>query len=240
MWRLFICIILISLSALIDSCGQSTYKQKELVEKKVSKGTGQLIPINFRDSVYHDLEFYARDTITIDGWTIEYLVKDDSTKYQDVYIQWKKGNTKGLFYGGDILLMRRYFTPILLGENNTHIFLEHGCATTCSALLALSKDSIPEARDFIYVRDYNIKNGQVVFIPERSYSLDTLEISVVDLTRQKEKSVIFENVCNLAPEEGCIDSISFNKNYVKLSATLIAKRDKPKSIKESHTVRLDD
>ena len=38
-----------------------------------------------------DVGFNAHDTITADNWKIEYLIKDDTTRYDDVYIKWSKG-----------------------------------------------------------------------------------------------------------------------------------------------------
>ncbi|MEP7127552.1 MAG: hypothetical protein ABI729_01735, partial [Chitinophagales bacterium] len=150
-------------------------------------------------------------------------------------------NKAGLFCGQDFLLMRRYFIPILEGENSNYIFLTHACATSCSALLTLSKRGIPADRDFSYVIDYDIANGQIVYIPERSYSLDTLEVSIADLRRQKEKSIIFKNICNLIPEEGCIDSINFDKSQVKLFSTLIDRSDSTgtKHVSEIYTVKFN-
>jgi len=228
-------IILVLASALSIACEQANNKNMP------TRGTGQLISLDFADTNYIDVPLYAKDTVTLDGWAIKYLVKDDSSKYNDIYIQWTKGDRSGLYHGPDILLMRRYFIPELEGENNSHIFLTHGCATSCAALLVLSKDSVPKAQDFSSVFDYNIKDGQLVYIPERSYSLDTLEVSVVDLNRKEENTVIFKNICNLSPEEGCIDSVHFDKNYVRLFATLIDKNDKDKikPIKENQTVKFD-
>jgi hypothetical protein len=201
---------------------------------------GKLTKIDFSDSNYVGVQIYAKDTTTSDGWRIKYLVKDDSTRYNDLYIQWTKGQLTGLFCLRDVLLMRRYFIPILKGNNKTHIFMKHGCATSCSAILTLSKDKKLESRDFAYVVDFDITTGQIVYIPERSYSLETLEVSVVDLNRHLETPVIFRNICNLAPESGCIDQILFAKDNVIVSASLLDKDDKTKSVKESHTVKFGE
>lgn len=200
----------------------------------------QLVEIDFSDPNYIDVQNYAKDTITSDGWKIKYLVVDDSTRYNDIYIEWSKGQLKGLFCVKDVLSMRRYFIPVLKGENLTHIFMKHGCATSCSAILSLSKDSKLESRDFAYVVDFDIDTGQLVYIPERSYSLETLEVSVVNLKRHLERPVIFKNICALAPESGCIDRIFFTKDKVAISASLIDRHDQEKTLKESHTVKFDE
>lgn len=231
--------IIITLATLFTiACGQSSIDARKNSGNKHVFGTGKLVPIDLSDTIYKEFRRYAIDTSTIDGWKINYLVKDDSTKYTDLYIQWTKNSDTGIYFMGDVLLMRPYFIPIFVGENKSRLFLSHGCATTCSAILVLSKDSVLNGIDFPYVINYDIKNGQLVYIPEKSYTLDTLEVSVVDLFRAKEKSIVFDNICDLRPEEGCIDSVCFDKDFVKIFATLIDKRDtkRVRRIKESHIV----
>ena len=253
-------IILLLIPTLFIACGQ-TSTENELITNGTGKltpldfydtnyidvkpkiiysialGTGKLIPIDFADKNYFEVEDKAKDTITNDGWIIKYFVKDDSTKYRDIYIQWTKGKRTGLYCGFDDLLMRRYFIPQFMGENDSYIFLTHGCATDCSALLALSKDNVPTAQDFAYVFSYNIKNGQLVSTPE--YKKDTLQVSVVDLNRKQEKVVVFKNICNSTAKDGSIDSVHFDKNYISLFATLIDKNDKDRTrkVKENHIVK---
>ncbi|MFP9098828.1 hypothetical protein ACLI09_07230 [Flavobacterium sp. RHBU_24] len=153
--------------------------------------TGKLIPIDFKDSLYYDLASYARDTVTNDGWKISYLVKDDTTRYNDLYIQWEKGTLKRVYKDSDVLQMRRYFIPDLSKENKTHIFLEHACATGCWAVLVLPKDTSAEVKDFEAVFDYNTDLGQVVY---RKYDQnDALAVSATDLNRGSTKSVTYKN-----------------------------------------------
>jgi SanA protein len=112
---------------------------------KYLPGTGMLIPINFSDTNYTDLQSWVKDTISSSGWSINYLVKDDSTRYNDLYIRWNKGNRTGLFCDSDVLLMRRYFIPVLAGENGTHIFwnmvalLPEQLFSSCQKILFLKR-----------------------------------------------------------------------------------------------------
>ncbi len=167
---------------------------------------------------------------------IQYLVKADSTRYTDLYVRWSKDEHAGLFRCGDVLLMRRFFIPEFTGENANHIFLKHGCSTSDEAMLVLSKDSLV-GREVWVMFDYDLVLGQIAYVPERSFSLDTLEVSVVDFTRGQERSVIFKNHCNLAPEYGCIDSIAFKEKTVELYATLL--NEEGRVIKEKQTVHFD-
>ena len=222
---------------LVSSCGAQPTEVRRDNSTTEQKALDGFIPIDFTDTVYADVQLHARDTVTSDGWAIQYLVKDDSTRYNDLYIRWSKDGHQGLFQCGDVLLMRRYFIPEFTSENGDHIFLEHGCATSCSAVLALSKDPVPHGRDIFYVVDQDLSRGQFVYVPERSFSLDTLEVSVVDLTRKEEHAVVFKGHCTLAPDYGCIDSVSFGEERVVLYAKLLD--DNGKEIREEHTVNIN-
>lgn len=193
--------------------------------------TGQLIPINFDDSNYNELNSYAVDTVTKDGWTIKYLVRDDSAKYDDIYIKWSKGNVNGIFKAEEsVLKFRKYFIPQYVGENKNYLFFWRGCATDCQAVLILSKDST-FSKDYTRVIDYNIQNGQIAFVADKGSQDDKpFQISVVDLSKNKEYLVQFKNLCMYAAhKESCVDTIIFKKEKVIVKATLTVdnhKRDK--------------
>ena len=222
---------------LVSACGTQPTEVSQNNSTPEQVASDGFIPIDFSDTGYADVHIHAHDTVTPDGWAIQYLVKDDSTRYNDLYIRWSKEGRHGLFQCGDVLLMRRYFIPEFVSENANHIFLEHGCATSCSAVLALSKDTVPQGRDIFYVVDQDLSRGQLVYIPERSFSLDTLEVSVVDHTANEEHPVVFKGHCTLAPEDGCIDSVSFGDERVLLYATLLD--DNGKQISERHVVKVN-
>ncbi|MBS1583629.1 MAG: hypothetical protein JST66_15620 [Bacteroidetes bacterium] len=223
-------------AALLSACAAPPAEVDRLDPSSGPKATAGLIPIDPADTGYTDVQLYAKDTVTPDGWAIHYLVKDDSTRYNDLYIRWSKGGREGLFQCGDVLLMRRYFIPEFTGENDSHIFLEHGCATGCAAMLALSKDTLPMGQDIPYLVDQDLPRGRFVHIPERSFSLDTLEVDVLDLTRKEEHAVVFGGRCTLVPEEGCIDSVSFEDRQVTLYATLLDANGQ--EVQEKHAVHI--
>ncbi len=198
-----------------------------------------LISIDFSKREYRDLKMYAKDTVTDDGWKINYLVKNDRTKNNDLYIRWSKGKYSNVFLMQDVLLMRRYFIPILEKDNLDFIYMTHGCATSCIGVLVLSKSPSPTAKDFLEVIEYNTQFNKIVYTPKRSYSLDTFEIAVSDLKKGIEKSVIFKNKCNLSPENGCIDKINFSEKYVDIFAALEDTVTGEK-VKESNRIKLTE
>jgi hypothetical protein len=229
---LFIYSLLVSLN-----CEEGKHIKKLTIEKNQ---TEQLIPVDFNDSNYNELNSYAIDTFTEGGWIIKYLVKDDSTRYDDIYIRWTKGNVTGTFKAESVLQFRRYFVPQYAGENKNYLFFWHGCATDCAAVLTLSKDSA-FSKDYTSVIDYNIPNGQIAYLTDKSYEDDhPFQISIVDLSKNKEHLVQFKNLCMYAAhKESCIDTIIFNKGKVIVKATLrINDHNRDKKIIEEKTVNL--
>jgi hypothetical protein len=178
--------------------------------------TGKLIPVNLNDTLYGDFRSDFKETITSDGWKINYLVKDDSTKYKDIHIKWEKDRNVRTLNFPSVLIMRSYFLPVFKTETKTHLFLEHGCATSCSAVTALPKNPEADPHVFYNVLDYDINTGRVVYTPERSYSLDSFELDVFDLKSGQNKTIQFKNKCSLSPEDGCIEKVLFNSTTVEL------------------------
>ena len=232
--KLFIVLLL-----LIFSCKEKSSSKISSDLVLANLNSGELINIDFSKPEYSDLKIYANDTITSDGWKINYLVKNDSTRLRDLYIKWSKGDNSEIFVMDDVLLMRRYFIPVLNKNNANFIYMTHGCATSCSGVLTLSKESKPKAKDFLEVIEYNTDLDQIVYTPERSYSLDTFEIAVSDLKKRIDKSVKFKNRCNLSPENGCIDSINFNEKYIDIFATLL-NSETGKTIKENNRIKITE
>lgn len=200
----------------IGSCNHSN--EKSQVQENFS---GQLVRIDLNDSNFSDLNLHSADTLTQNGWSIKYLIKNDSTKYNDIYIEWSKGNIKGIYKAESVLQFRRYFIPQYVGENDNYLFLKHGCATDCSGILVLSKDST-FSQDYIRVIDYNIPNGQVVYVTEVGTKDDSpFQVAVVDLPKHLEHLAQFKNLCMYAShKESCIDTIVFKKDLVSIKATL--------------------
>ena len=228
---LFICYLFTSLSC----------KDNKRIKKIIQNNqTGQLIPVDFNDSNYNELSSYAIDTITKDGWAIKYLVKDDSTKYDDIYIEWSKGSVNGIYKAASSLQFRRYFIPQYTGENKNYLFFWHGCATDCQAVLTLSKDSA-FSKDYTSIIDYNIPNGQIAYVTDKGSEDDRpFQISVVDLSKNKEHIVQFKNLCMYAAhKESCIDTIIFKREKVVVKATLtINNYNRDKEVIEEKAVDL--
>ncbi|MNK06658.1 hypothetical protein D3C87_245570 [compost metagenome] len=233
-------IILLFYYLVILSCtNRETPVEKSVKQNHPGNGTGKLIPINFYDRKYEDVDFNAHDIITADGWKIEYLVKDDTTRYDDIYIKWSKGRTEGVYCGGKMLEFRRHFIPRFKGENKTHLFFTHACATSCTALLTLSKSDKPVERTFVKVTGFDINLGQVLQIGDYDNMLERFNFALIDLSRGIEKGFYFKNKCFSTDDTGCIDSVQFNGNSVEVFATLTDRKDEQRSVQEVYTVKLE-
>jgi len=218
---------------LFFGCEQSNSILPKIIKSK-NRDSGKFIPMNFKDTMYYDAAMYARDTITGDGWKINYLVKDDSTRYTDIYIQWEKDNIKRVTNCGNVLEMRRYFIPGFVKDNKDYLFFEHGCATGCMAVLTLPKNVIDAVEDFNFVLDYKVSDNQIVFIDEESFSSDTLSISATDLKKHITKSTSFKNRCSMTMGNSCIDTIIFKNNRILVEGTLGDKYGN--DVKEVHSI----
>lgn len=225
----------------LSSCRPMNKNQFPGKDKIAQAETGKLVPINYADKNYSGLQSSTIDTITNDGWKIRYLVKDDSTKFRDIYIECSKGKYRGLFYGARLLEYRRYFIPGYIGETDSHIYFRHGCATDCSAILTFSKDSVCQFNDVENVVDYNIKLGQILCVAESTYENDEslFELALVDLKRDRFHKIIYEKaVCMNVYKPACIDTVIFSDNQVTITTTLADQKTHMKDIKETRRIKL--
>jgi hypothetical protein len=222
----------------IIACKQKKTDNTSTLELKKYSGTDKLVPMNFMDTNYVDFLDYAKDTLTPNGWTIKYLVKDDNTKYNDIYIECRKGNLQGIFQGKDILQFRSYFVPKFVGETKSFLFFTHACATDCSALLVMSKDSLPTFTDYQRVYDYNIKLGQILFVPDECYANEDKKfiLTLADIQKKKEYNITFDNICSAVNKGSCIDTVIFSNNKVTIKTTLRASIKSEKFIVQTKTI----
>jgi hypothetical protein len=184
--------------------------------------TNKLIPVDVNDTLYGDFRSDFKEILTADGWNVNYLVKDDSTKYKDIYVKWGKGANVRTLNFPSVLMMRSYFLPVYESETKNYLYFKHGCATGgCTAITALPKDPEIEPHVFNNVVDYDLNRGRIVFTPERSFSLDSLELDIFDLNLNKSKTAKFRNRCNLSPEDSCIEKVIFKDKTVELLGTFM-------------------
>ncbi len=181
---IFLLLLLIAGCSLYKNSSGKTYDAAAFTD------SGGLIPIAANDTSYTNY-FNVRDTVSRDGWKIHYMVKDDSTRHTDAYIQWTKGDVKRVYKYNNVLQYRGSFMPRMVEESDTHIFMEHWCATDCIAVLVLPKNGLDDALDIEAVIDYHLKFGQFVY---REYKDNgAIAATAIDLARRKKKSVTFKN-----------------------------------------------
>ena len=206
----------------------------------ISNNQDTLFPIDYSDENYSDLEVWIDDTITPDGWQISYLVKNDSTKYTDLYLQWEKNNEKAIVKLERVLEFRRYFIPVFEDENSNTIFLTHGCATYCAAILTLNKNNPLQSTDYLEIIDYNIDLGLIVYITEGSWEFqqDSFSVSIADLNNNKEYIENYNNIYIGSYKENAIDTIIYGNNEISITTTLLEKKYRNEDITETRTIKL--
>lgn len=201
---------------IIISCRQPNTNKSQVY-------TGEIVPINYADTNYIDLQSSTIDTVTTDKWHIKYLIKDDTTRYNDIYIECSKGKYKGLFCGTNLLQFRRYFIPWYIGETETHILFLHGCATDCSAILTCSKDSFCKFCDYRNVVDYSVKYGLILYVPDNAYeNVETsYELALVDLRKDSIHKIVYKNICMSVYKPDGVDTVIFSADRVIIKTTLV-------------------
>lgn len=196
------------------SCN-NTEEKKLVITKKGNPKYGALIPYKEKDDPEPHHTRDIKDTLTLDGWKIEYLVKNDSTMHKDLYIQWSKSNSKKTYRGHNILQLQSYFTPVFKQETKDYIFMQFEVRGG-DGLLILPKDKTSPELTFTYVIGYSAKYGQVAYIPETSYSNDHLDVEAYDLKTGKTKSVRFNKPCSVLPENICLLETTFDGKQIKI------------------------
>jgi hypothetical protein len=177
------------LIALLAACGRHSLLSDN-AEVPLPKSAGQLMSIADTDTAYTNY-FNMQPMVTPDGWNITYMVKNDSTRFTDAYIQWQKGNVKRVYKYPHVLEYRGQFMPQFLDETSTHIFMGHACATDCRAILALPKNNTGKAVDFTAVIGYDLNLNRIVCKGHSNYN--RLKAVATDLNRHKTKSVTFKS-----------------------------------------------
>jgi len=181
--------------------------------KKDAAAYGELIPYDEKDDPEPHQSRSIRDTVTPDGWKIDYLVKNDSTKNKDLYIQWSKGGVKRTYRGAILLDLQSYFTPVFKTETTDYIYMK--CEVRGGdALLILPKDATTHERNFSYVVGYSTEFAQVAYISHSSYSREII-VEAYDLKSGKIKSAKFKR-CTVLPEGSCFLKAEFDGKHVKI------------------------
>lgn len=176
-----------------------------------------LMSYNKNDDAEPHYKRNIKDTLTADGWAIEYLVRNDSTKQKDLYIQWSKGNCKRVYRGNHLLELQSYFTPVFKTETVNYIFMDFEVRGG-NGVLILPKNNTASEVSFSYVIGYNPEYAQVAYIPKSSYSLDHLDVEAYDLKSGKTKSVRFSHPCSVTPENECVTEVKFDKKQIQILA----------------------
>jgi len=222
------------------ACGRSNSRRDTFNDDQVSIHTGELIEIDFSDSNYSGLQSHVADTVTEFGWIINYLVRDDSTKCNDVYIKCSNGEWTGTYKDAEVLLMRRYFIPVYAGESSSFIYFTHGCATDCSALLVFSKDSNCQFKDYNHVIDYSVECSQVLHLTDSDFENENqiYQLSLIELTKDKTHKISYNNICQSPYKPSCIDTVIFEKSRVTVKSSLLEKMGSDTEIKQTKIVDL--
>ncbi|TWV95714.1 hypothetical protein [Chitinophaga pinensis] len=200
-----------------------------------------LLPVNREDAGYPEGGQFPQDTLTASGWSVRYLVKDDNTKYKDLYVECSNGKSKLVIPQSQVLALSWKYIPRYAGENTKHLFFEYYCGNECFAVMTVSKESQPEYQEYEQVLDYDVLSGQIVYNITSSDTEDSVRVVAVNVARRKEKKMAFNNMRRAGANAG-IDSVVFKSGKVQVFAGLIDRNDPEEEdiIKESRSVSFDN
>lgn len=204
---------------------------------KTENVVSKLVAINYNDSIFKYRSNY--DTTLLSNWAITYLVKNDSTKYKDIYLKVKKQNDSSIYFLEDYLYFRDYFTPTYSNENDKFIFFEHGCATSCRAVLVFDKTTL-KFTDFTQIIDYCVKTNKIVWVSNQELNDDQpFKVKIKNLLKSKDTTISFNNLALGTIKDSYIDSVNFKNKIITIYTTLIDKNDyyRTKEIKETKVIR---
>jgi hypothetical protein len=81
----------------------------------------------------------SRDTLTNDGWKVNFLSSREKKFQSDAFIKYSKGCFSNIVRYEQVLSFRSYFIPDYVAETDKRLYFEHGCATSCNAISIFSK-----------------------------------------------------------------------------------------------------
>ncbi|MPM25090.1 hypothetical protein SDC9_71580 [bioreactor metagenome] len=184
---------------------------KALINHYIARTTDSLIPINLFK--YDNLPFFCpQDTILPDGWKIQFMVKNDSTKYHDVYIRCSKNEKSYVFFCQEFPSWRPCFIPNLSGSNTDFIFFRSGCVTTSTILMVLDKNHPENSEMYSPVIDFDIKTNKVIVWSSENGS----DLIILDIRSGKTVSIKYNIECNdpINWSSHCVDSVKFSTQNV--------------------------
>ena len=168
---------------------------------------------------YEDFGAWVNDTMTNDGWKIEYLVKNDRTKYDDLYIKVSKGNLIGIIKEENILNFRKYFIPAYEGENSKYLFFTFASDTYTNGILIVNKKQPSNFQKKQILLKSDFEKGYLFFINSKNDD-DQYEIGYLNIIEGIEKEIKFKGVCNNPVKTECVKNIFEEREFIEFECQL--------------------
>ncbi len=202
-----------------------------------SQKSNIFLPIEEKDKHpnYEEIGIWIQDTITTEGWKIEYLVKDDKTKYEDIYIRISKEDKMVLIKEENVLNFRKYFVPRFEGENSKKLYFIFASDTYTNGILIVDKMNPEKIEKYQTLVKYNIEKGEIYYLPELK-DTDKFSINCINCFSEKEKILKYEGVCINPSKLACIKNIFEEGNYVEITCLL---RENDTMIEKEETIRME-
>ncbi len=161
-----------------------------------------------------------KDTVTKNRNYVRYLLTKDSCCWDNIYIQWGNDTVKRIEIAQSVRQFRTYFTPEFISETKDYLIFEHGCATSCAAVLFLPLNNYEEVHSVLDIVKYDPVTYTVV--AGLSNGDDEREfLEAINIKTGKKKRIIFKYLGKAAAEKtSLVDSCNISANEIYIRANL--------------------
>ena len=177
------------------------------------------IDLNDNHPNYEDFGAWVNDTITSDSWKIEYLIKNDHTKYDNLYIKISKGNLNGIIKEENVLNFRKYFIPAYEGENSKYLFFTFASDTYTNGILIVDKKQPSNFKKKKILLKSDFEKGYLFFINSKNED-DQFEIGYFNIIEGTEEEIKFKGVCLLPIKTECVKNILEEREFIEFECHL--------------------
>jgi len=223
--KFLVFIFIISLSA---GCRTSIIKKQVDAFHCAQIISRNLIAFQRADSNY----FIPKDTFTIHGEFLKYLITNDSCCSDNIYLNWGNDTISRIYISACARQLRPYFTPELKWVTKDYFILERACATDCRAVLFFPLNNSEPVRDFQGIIGYDPLSYTVLAELDAEQQTEFEFIRALNVKTGKTKRIVFQHSSTAAQHLFSIDSCRINADEIYIKADLLDRATDKRIIEE--------
>lgn len=208
---------------LFIGCDQSTNRRNKISTSKSNFGDSLTIPqsISTFSRESENSFWIPKDTMTVHGNFLKYLITNDSCCLNNIYINWGNDSVNRIEIAQSIRQFRSYFTPSLVHETEDYLILEHGCSTECKAVLFLPLNTYEKIHHILNIVKYDPKTSIVICgLLDNTFLSKHEFVVAINIKTGNQKRITFKNSTTAANPILLIDSCNISDDEIYLKANL--------------------